>query len=209
MVTGGKFMSKFMLYSVVLVAACAVLVSCGTTRSVSRVSADTQIDLSGRWNDTDSQMTAQAMVDDSLRRPWLADFSTKNKKKPVVIVGAIRNRSEDHIDASVFSKDIERELINSGKVTFVANAQEREGIRSERMDQQMEADPATIKRLGKETGADFFLQGIITSTADAVEGQKVILYKVDLELINIESNEKVWIGSKSIKKFIEQSKYRL
>jgi len=201
-------MSTFVKLFILAVAA-LFLASCETTRTVSRVSTDTQIDLSGRWNDTDAQLTAQAMVDDVLKRAWLSDFGLANKgKKPLVIVGQIRNRSEDHIDSLTFTNDIERELINSGKVRFVASEEDRAAIRGERLDQQTEADPATIKRLGKEKGADFYLQGVITSTADAIEGQKAILYKVDLQLINIETNEKVWLGTKNIKKFIEQSRYR-
>jgi len=186
-----------------------VLASCATpSRTVSRVSSDTQIDLSGRWNDTDAQMVAEAMVTDVLKRPWLTDFNKAGKKKPVVIVGVIRNRSSEHIDTDMFTKSIERELINSGKVSFVASDKERESLRKERMDQQGEANPDTIKRLGMETGADFMMQGIITSTTDAVEGKKAVAYKTDLELISIETNEKVWIGTKQIKKVIEQAKSR-
>jgi len=186
-----------------------VLASCATpSRTVSRVSSDTQIDLSGRWNDTDAQMVAEAMVTDVLKRPWLTDFNKAGKKKPVVIVGVIRNRSSEHIDTDMFTKSIERELINSGKVSFVASDKERESLRKERMDQQGEANPDTIKRLGMETGADFMMQGIITSTTDAVEGKKAVAYKTDLELISIETNEKVWIGTKQIKKVIELAKSR-
>ncbi len=192
-----------------VLAAAFVLASCATpSRTVSRVSSDTQIDLSGRWNDTDAQMVAEAMVTDVLKRPWLADFNKAGRKKPVVIVGVIRNRSSEHIDTDMFTKSIERELINSGKVSFVASDKERESLRKERMDQQGEANPDTIKRLGMETGADFMMQGIITSTTDAVEGKKAVAYKTDLELIAIETNEKVWIGTKQIKKVIEQARSR-
>jgi penicillin-binding protein activator len=192
------------VFSVLIVA--GLLVSCGSTRTVSRVSSDTAVDLSGRWNDTDAQMTAEAMVTDVMKRPWLSDFNKAGKKKPVVIVGAIRNRSDEHIDTDMFTKSIERELINSGKVSFVASDKEREALRKERQDQQTESNPDTIKRLGQETGADFMMQGIITSTTDKIEGKKAVFYKIDLELIAIETNEKVWIGTKQIKKVIEQSK---
>lgn len=184
------------------------LLACTTTRSVTRVSSDTQIDLSGRWNDTDSQMIAEAMIADVMKRAWLKEFRDDKGRKPVVIVGEIRNRSSEHIDASIFTKDIEKELVNSGKVSFVASDKEREAIRSERLDQQTNADRDTIKRLGKETGADFIMQGQITSQTDQVDGRKVVAYKVDLELIDIQSNEKVWINNKVIKKDIEQSKYK-
>ncbi len=200
-------MKKIVVLALALVCA-FVLVSCGSTRSVSRVSADTAVDLSGRWNDTDAQLTAEGIIADVLKRPWLSDFTDANKKKPIVIVGAIRNRSSEHIDAAVFTKDIEQELLNSGKVTFVAAASERDDLRDERMNQQTESSTDTAKRLGAETAADFMLQGLISTVTDAVDGKKAILYKVEMELINIESNEKVWIGSKQIKKVVEQSKVK-
>jgi uncharacterized protein (TIGR02722 family) len=183
---------------------------CGSTRQVTRVSSDTQIDLSGRWNDTDSQMVAEAMISDVLRRPWLGDFlSENNNRKPVLIVGEVRNRSRDQIETLVFTKSLERELVNSGKVRFVAGQEERAAVRGERLDQQLEASAESVKRLGQELGADFYLQGVITSQTDAVEGQRVVFYKVNLELINIETMDKVWIGDKEIKKVIEQSKRKL
>jgi hypothetical protein len=184
-----------------------VLIGCATpSRTVTRTAADTQTDLSGRWNDTDSRLVAEAMVSDLLARPWLENFIEENNRKPVVIVGTVRNKSSEHIDTDWFIKDIERELINSGTITFVAADEQREEIRKERMDQQTEAAEETIKRLGEETGADFMLQGVITSQEDRLEGTKAILYQVDLELIHIETNQKAWIGSKKIKKIIEQKK---
>ena len=186
-----------------------VLSGCMTpSRTVQRTSADTQTDLSGRWNDTDARLVAEEMIDDMLNRPWLERFSSDQQREPVVIVGAIRNRSSEHIDTSMFVKDIERELINSGMVRFVATSEERAQIRDERLDQQTQASEETISRLGEETGADFMLQGSISSNVDAVEGERAVFYQVDMELIRIETNEKVWIGSKEIKKIIEQRRAR-
>lgn len=189
--------------------AIALLAGCATpSRSVQRTSADTQTDLSGRWNDTDARLVAEEMVDDMLERPWLQRFSSNEQRQPVVIVGAVRNRSSEHIDTSIFISDIERELINSGMVRFVAAPEQRDEIRDERLDQQTQAAEETISRLGEETGADFMMQGSISSTVDAVEGERAVFYQVDMELINIQSNEKVWIGSKEIKKIIEQRRSR-
>lgn len=203
-------MKKRSVVLILIIAAVVLLTGCATSsRTVTRTSADTQTDLSGRWNDTDSRLVAEKMVQDLMNRPWLSEFVDKNGRKPVVIVGTIRNRSSEHIDTNPFIKDIERELINSGKVTFVAGDKQREEIRNERLDQQTEASEETIKRLGEETGADFMMQGIITSQEDMVEGKKAVLYQVDLELINIETNEKVWLGTKKIKKVIEQNKFKI
>ena len=192
-----------MFISLYLFTACG-----GSSRKVTRVATDEAIDISGRWNDTDSRMTAETMIKDVLSRPWLSDFQMKHGKKPTVIVGTIRNKSSEHIPVDVFVKDIERELINSGEVEFVASSREREEVRDERIDQQKHASVETAKELGQEKGADYMLKGTINSIVDSFEGQRVIYYQVDLELIDLEKNTKVWIGSKKIKKFIEQDSYK-
>ena len=186
-----------------------VLFGCATpSRTVSRITSDTQTDLSGRWNDTDARLTAEAMISDVLSRPWLRQFLLANARVPVVVVGDVRNLSSEHIDTTPFISDIERELINSGEVRFVAGDEVRTQIRAERLDQQTQAREDTIARLGAEIGADYLLRGVITSTVDAVYGLQAVAYKITLELISIETNEKVWIGDKEIKKLIEQSNLR-
>lgn len=193
-----------------LLLVCLAMASCASSsRSVQRVSSDTVTDFSGRWNDTDSKNVAIEVIEDVLRRVWIKDFVEQNDRKPVVIVGEIRNRSTEHIDVNTFVKNIEKELINSGKVKFVANSMEREGVRSEKEDQQYEASADTIKRVGNETGADFMLIGVITSITDATSGVKAVKYQVDLQLVNIETNEKVWSGGSETKKIISQDKYKL
>ncbi|OGB61368.1 MAG: penicillin-binding protein activator LpoB [Caldithrix sp. RBG_13_44_9] len=192
----------FILSTMVLLLSCA-----GSSRKVSRMPTDSVTDLSGRWNDTDSRLTAEAMIQDLLSRSWLDEYQAAAGQKPIMIVGQVRNKSSEHINTDVFTKDIERELINSGKVTFVATSGEREQLRDERLDQQYFSSPETMKAWANETGADHMLLGSINSIVDSVEGQKVVYYQVNLELINIEKNTKVWIGEKKIKKLIEQDKY--
>lgn len=178
-------------------------------RTVQRVGVEEVRDLSGRWNDTDSRLVAEEMVGDVLRRPWLADFKTSAGRNPVVIVGEVRNLSSEHIEMGTFVKDIERELINSGVVRFVASSAERSEVRSERLDQQSFSTEETAKRLAAETGADYMLKGGIKTLIDAVSGQQVKFYQIDMELIHMENNEKVWIGSKKIKKVVRQARTRL
>ncbi len=178
----------------------------GGGQQVTRMNSETVTDLSGRWNDTDSRLVAEEMVRDCISRPWLTSFAAAQGAKPVVTVGLIRNNSSEHIDTEVFTKDFERELINSAQVRFVAAKDYRAEIREERSEQQEFASRDTMKRMREELGADFILQGSIKSVVDQVEGKRAVFYQTDLELVNIESMEKVWIGSKEIKKGISQGK---
>lgn len=178
----------------------------GPSRTVQRMSVEEVTDLSGRWNDTDSRLVAEQMISGMLKRPWVENFVEQQGKKPVVIVGQIRNLSSEHIQTDNFIKDIEREFVNSGRIKFVASSDERKEIRSERMEQQSYASMETAKRLAAETGADFMLMGSIKTQIDAVEGIQAKFYQVDLELIDLETNEKVWMDTKKIKKLVEQKR---
>ena len=179
------------------------LTGCG--KKVSRVQSDSTIDLSGKWNDTDSRLVAQEMITDALSHPWYNKYKTSNVI-PTVIVGKIRNKSHEHISVETFVKDIERTLINSGKVEFVATKQEREQLREEVADMQSNASAETAKSAGEEQGADLMLIGSINTIVDQEGGKAVNFYQVDMELIELETNKKVWIGNKKIKKYIERSK---
>lgn len=190
----------------VLLILTSLILGCGASRTVERIAPETQTDLSGRWNDTDARLVAEEMINDCLRRPWLTDFVASAGKKPVVTVGTIRNKSSEHIDSETFTTDFERELINAGQVRFVAGRDQRQEIREERFEQQDFASRETMKKIRAETGADYILLGAIKSITDEVEGVRVVYYQTDLELINIETMEKVWIGTKKIKKGISKGK---
>ncbi len=192
--------------TVVFIVVAIALAGCSSGKQVTRLDAGTTTDLSGRWNDTDARLVAEEMIKDCMEKPWLSDFTVAKTKKPVVTVGRIRNNSSEHIDTETFTKDFERELINSGKIQFVAGPEQRGDVRSERQDQIDWASEETRKRLREEIGADFILLGSVKSITDQEGGKSVVFYQTDLELINVESNLKVWIGTKKIKKGISQGK---
>ena len=180
---------------------------CASTK-VTRNDVAKPIDLSGQWNDTDSRQVAEEVIQDCLKQPWVSEFNKATGRDPVVIVGSVLNRSNEHINAQVFIKELERSLLNSGKVKFVASSQERQELRVEREDQQAgNTDPSTISPKGLESGADFMLKGSINSIKDEVKGKYVILYQANLELIDLKTNQKKWIGQKEIKKLVEQRSF--
>lgn len=196
--------------TLLLVVVLGLAVGCSSAPKVRRTAVEETIDLSGRWNDSDSRMVADEMIKDCLNRPWLPEFQSNKGKKPVLIVGTVLNRSDEHINTQIFVKDLERALINSGLVGFVASRDERRELRKERADMQLGFTSAeTEKAMGQEVGADFMLKGTLNSVRDQIRGQYVILYQVNLEIHNLETNRKVWIGQKKLKKVVSRSRWKL
>ncbi len=180
--------------------------ACGKEKRVTRVDPGVVTDLSGRWNDTDSQMVAETMIKEMVKQPWLENFSAKSGRQPVVIVGTILNKSHEHIDVGTFVTDLQREMTNSQQVVFVASKNERDEIREERKEQAVHAREDTQKRPGQELGADFMMKGTISTIVDESGGTQAIFYQVDLDLIDLENNVKSWYGQKKIKKVVERKR---
>ena len=200
----GRIKMKKSIYSIFALGVILILSSCASTPKVTRVDVSEQIDLSGQWNDTDSQMVSAEMIKDVTSRPWIDEFSVKNQSKPRVIVGMVLNKSHEHINTSTFVIDLERELTNSGRVVFVASKDERDEVREEKVDQAQNSSVKSAKSAGQESGADFMLKGEINTIFDEAGKMQVRYYQTNLQLINLLTNEKVWIGEKKIKKEIKR-----
>ncbi len=185
-----------------------VLAGAGCSTQVTRMDAAEVKDLSGAWNDTDSQQVSEEMIKDVLNRPWFGEFTRTQNRQPAVIVGEVNNLSHEHINVNTFVADMERALINSDKVQFVASSTERQEVRDERKDQDLNASEATRKAMGQEKGADFMLKGTINTIIDAEGKTQLRYYQVDLTLISLMDNRKVWVGQKKIKKLVERSNLR-
>lgn len=191
--------------SILLVAiAVSGIVISSCSRKVTRIDTNTTVDISGKWNNTDSRLVAQEMTQSVLGAKWLSGhLEAKGGKRPVVVVGLVQNKSHEHIDAETFVKDVEQAFVSSERVRLVQGGKKREELRAEKADQQDNASVSTMKKFGLENGADYILQGSINSIVDAHKRDKVVYYQVNLELTDIQTNEVVWIGDKKIAKTVK------
>lgn len=173
------------------------------TRQVTRLDPATEIDLSGRWNDTDSRKVADQMIFDLFDSDSFKQYAKAKQGKPVIVVGTIRNKTAEHIDADNFVKKFEVVIHNSGVADLVESSEFRDKLRVERLEQREFADPATVKEMGMETGADLMLFGEITSETDGYNNRRVVNYVTTLFLTDIKTNKRVWYGQNEIKKFVK------
>ncbi|MCD4833661.1 MAG: penicillin-binding protein activator LpoB [Bacteroidales bacterium] len=192
------------LYKLITVSLIAILLfGCAPKRQVQRIETDQTIDLSGRWNDSDSRAVSDELIKQLLNDNWINNYKSQNpNKRPILIVGLVRNKSHEHIDANTFIKNIERAVIQDGSARLVQAGNKREALRAERVEQQDYASSETAKNWGLELGADYMLQGTISSIVDTYKKEKIIYYQINLELSHLETNEIVWIGEKKIKKYV-------
>ncbi|GAB5494942.1 MAG: hypothetical protein Phyf2KO_00220 [Phycisphaerales bacterium] len=178
------------------------LTGCSPNWKVKRIDPAETVDLDYRFDDEDARQVAHGMIEDALSKPWLAEHMAVNEKRPLVVVGTVKNATGDYIDADLFTDVIQEELLNSGKVRFIAERDLRAELRQERLEELEFRDPATIKQAAMEKGADYMMLGRIKDVKErSIDSKQVVnFYQVTLEMIDIETNEKVWIESREIKK---------
>jgi hypothetical protein len=208
-------MKKIYVFTVFLPALFILLAACSSTPKVTRIDADTVVDLSGRWNDSDVRQVCASLINDCLASPrvsqYIQQFTSQNGGKlPTCIVGSFKNETSEHgVDTSIISRSMEGAIVNSGKLDFVAGGDTREELRTERQDQQTNASEETASALSKETGANLLFTGSVKSSVDQAGNTMVRSYFVYAELTNIETNARLWMGENNeIKKYISRSSYR-
>lgn len=199
---------KKTVFFAITISLAALFTAC-TSSTVERVDFDSQQDISGYWNDTDARIVSNDLAEQLIDSQWYNTFIRENDRKPVIVIGSFRNKTDEHINTSIISKKLEISLLNTGKVVSVANSSERKEIREERDNQQINASLDSAKNIGNETAADFMLQGDIKTIVDS-NGQKTVrTYYVTAELVDVETNTKIWLGENStIKKVINYSTVR-
>jgi PBP1b-binding outer membrane lipoprotein LpoB len=209
----GRFGMKKTKMAAIFLPALILFAACSSAPK--RIDADTVVDLSGRWNDSDVRMVCASLISDCLNETrvnqYIEEFAKKNEgKRPACIVGTFENKTSEHnVNTSIISRSMASAIVNSGKFVFVAGGDTREEIRAERQDQQSNASEETASALGKETGANLLLRGTVESMVDQAGTTEVRSYFVYAELINIENDEVLWSKeNKEIKKVISRSAYR-
>lgn len=184
--------------------------SCAGTQ-VTRTRADAVTDLSGRWNDTDSRLVAETLIKKFFNHRWLESFREEHatpsaqygKRKPIVLISEVINKSHEHIESDTFIKDMEDAIVEDGRVRIVANSVFRERLRKERADQQKGfVSKETQKRFGRELGADYIMYGTINTIVDATGDDQVVFYQVNLQMAHVETGELAWSSSHKMKKFL-------
>lgn len=174
----------------------------GCARTVTRIAPAETIDLSGRWNDSDSRQVAEKMISNLLASDRFKAYGKELNKKPAIIVGLVLNKTSEHIDAQNYIKKLELAIYTSGVADLVESDKFRDKLREERVQQQDFAAAPTLAKWGEEVGANLMLFGEMTSETDVYNKKRVVNYIVTLFLTDMSTNKRVWYGQEEIKKFI-------
>ena len=197
--------------SVFAVLLALVLAGCGSRADV--VDPQSDLHLSGNWNDADARTVAEAVAKQVIEGAWVDRYTQDKGRQPVVRFGHVRVRTrtiDDEVEPQIILEDVAKVLIASDRVRVVANRREAGMTRLERADVAANAAQAPVA--GHELAADLILSGSIITQDDSVVDpgltgsyKAVKFYQADFQLVDLTTNEVVWRGSAERKKTITQS----
>ena len=173
-------------------------------KKVNRVDAEKQVDLSGKWNDTDARIVTASLIEQALSSVGFEAYKEELGRRPVITGGSFRNDTSEYIDTSILTEGITTAILNSGKARFKADKRNMEEIRTARAeDQSWQVDMSQQKEIANELVRDLMLTGSIKSIVDTDTKTSLRTYFVYAQLVDIETGEMIWRGENSeIKKVI-------
>ena len=180
-----------------------VLVGCKSEWQIDREDPQDVADLDYRFDEDDARQIYRGMAADALSKPWIDEWMRGHEgARPIIVVGNVRNETEDYINPDLFTDPIREELLNSGRVRVFVEKDLRSELREERISTQEFSRPEYIRKVANEISADFMMVGAIKDQKERSRDLKKIInyYQTTLELIDVESGEVVWIQTEEIEK---------
>lgn len=154
--------------------------------------------VTNEFGSTDLQTIAESMARSMMQsRPV-----TQSRKTPLVTIAEVKNKTSEYIDTRSITDSIRAQLLKSGAVRFAVDTVAMQNQTDEliRQNQTGLYKKSTAKKIGQMEGADFRVEGNITSIVKRTSDIKDVYYKFSLMLVNNESGVIEWADEKEIRK---------
>jgi len=187
--------ARMQLFALPLAAALALAAGCAheQTRYGDAKGVET---VTNEFGSTDLQTIAESMARSMQQAPVIVSGNL-----PIVTVQEVKNRTSEYIDTRSITDSIRSELQKGGKVRFAVDAsgmKQQTGEINRQQNEYYAREQAAEK--GQMVGAQYRMEGNITSIVKQVRDVKDVYYKVNLQLWNIRNGLLEWSDEKEIRK---------
>lgn len=189
-----KRIAAFGLFCLLLVGCAGPTVRYGDPTAVQALTAD--------FSSTDLQTISEKLIGDMLSSPVIVE--TTKLRRPVLVVGSVKNRTTRWIDVKAITDTMTAKLINSGKFRYVDRNTDREVIAElkEQNDGGL-TDASKAKQFNRQEAAEYIMTGDFIEISQDAKGKRDVFYKFTLSLRNLETGIVEWKGEHQIRKLVE------
>ncbi|MEI8346466.1 MAG: hypothetical protein WCG27_03300 [Pseudomonadota bacterium] len=203
-------MRNLLTYSLLFVLSLG-LSSCGSFKAKrvdSTESDEKAMEITDQWVAGDTQRVVKSLVAMIHEHKGFKKYLAELGKTPTVFIGEIKNMtSEAYFPINDINDEFLTEISSSGDFTLV-DAEAREHILKEITYQNDGmVDPATAKKVGKQTGADLMIFGNVFMQPATRDGKTIKEYAVNIRMTNLEKGIETLRIRERIQKYSEQKKF--
>lgn len=121
-------------------------------------------------------------------RFWQKEVRTASNR-PLVAILPIRNATSQHIDDQLLTllSSVETTLVNTGDVRVVDRSRQAALIEDIGLQHSGDFDPATIQRLGRQLGVQYYFTGKITSVEERLNNLRRVQYSLFMQVLEVET----------------------
>ena len=183
--------------------------SCGSFKA-QRVDANTSdekgLSITDNWMSADTTQATSDILKQIKSHPGFSKMKTRYGNPKIFIAEVQNQTSEAYFPVGDLNDELLNELSLSGEFELV-DAQARETILKEITYQNDGmVDPATAKKIGKQTGADIMIFGNVYMKPEKRDGKTVKEYSVNVRMTDIEKATEVLRTRTKVFKYSEKSK---
>jgi uncharacterized protein (TIGR02722 family) len=140
--------------------------------------------LDDKFNEADMQQMAETIVDSILKCPEIAE----SRGRPTIAVSKVANRTNEYPDLDSLTEKIRTQLTKSRKVKFIDRGAREELDSEYAYGSSGRVSKESAKKAGKQIGVDYLLTGALATNIQEVGKDKMIYYKLTMNLTNLDTS---------------------
>jgi penicillin-binding protein activator len=186
----------------------AILAGCATTSpttgssDVSYGDAKAVETVNGDLGSTDIQMTSEKMTSSLIQSPVIQDLIRKRK---LLVASPVQNKTSEYFDTAMITDTILTQLQKNGVRYTVESANMQNQVDElRRQNQSGLYTKSKSAKMGKMEGAEYRLDGSVSSIIKKNSSVKDQYYKINLRLIGVETGIVEWSDEQEIRKTVKR-----
>ncbi|MBF0300355.1 MAG: hypothetical protein HQK51_16670 [Oligoflexia bacterium] len=185
------------------------LISCSSFKA-ERVDAqksdDKAMEITDKWVSKDTTIAIkeilQQMQDHKGMRRFMAQ---RGGKPPKLFIGEVQNNTaEAYFPIADLNDELLNELSAAGDFKLIDAAARGHILKEITYQNDGMVDPATAKRIGKQTGADIMIFGSVYMKPETRDGKTIKQYSVNIRVTDIETAEEIMRARTKLDKYSVQ-----
>lgn len=151
---------------------------------------------------TDVQMVSEKMSQSLLQHPVIQEMI---RKRGLLVASPVQNKTSEYFDTKLITDTILTQLQKNGVRYVIENdAMQNQVDELRRQNQSGLYDNSKSVKMGRMQGAQYRLDGSVSSIIKKTRNVKDVYYKVNLRLVEIESGIVEWSDEKDIRKSVKR-----